>query len=357
MQLIRILTLPILPFYAFIVGLRNWSYNKEIIKSNSFDFPIITVGNLSVGGTGKTPQTEYLIKCLQKEFKVGVLSRGYRRRTKGYLEVMTDMNANSTGDEPLQIKRKFPEAIMCVDEERLNGITSMLIAHPVLDVIVLDDAFQHRAVKAGINILLTTFDEPFFKDRLLPIGDLREFKSGKKRADIIVVTKCPENLNAETQEKYIKAIDATKDQKVFFSNIKYGAFKHVFNQSIIQPQGKVLLVTGIAKPKPMLDHLFKLGLEVEHIEFRDHHRFSKNDIDKIKDIFDNFGADSIITTEKDAVRLYDFKTIIESYELPFIYLEIESQFINDKLVFENTISTYVRANKDNHGIPETENHR
>ena len=283
MQLIRIITLPFLPIYAFITWLRTWSYNKGVIKSNEFDIPIITIGNLSVGGTGKTPHTEYLIRLLKKDVTIGVLSRGYRRKTDGYLEVAADMTAAETGDEPLQMKRKFPEIVMSVDKVRLNGITNMLIDHEAVDVILLDDAFQHRAVRAGINILLTTFKEPYFNDKLLPIGDLREFKSGKKRADIIVVTKCPDDLSQNQIAEFRNKISPETHQMLCFSKIKYGAFFDIQSGGTIKPHGKIVLVTGIANASPMLEHLKSLNLEVEHLEFRDHYSFSEKDIEKIKD--------------------------------------------------------------------------
>lgn len=351
MQFIRIITLPILPFYAFIVAFRNWSYDKGIINSNSFDIPIISVGNLSVGGTGKTPSTEYLIRLLKVDHKLGVLSRGYRRKTKDYLEVEVDMTSTMTGDEPLQMKRKFPEIIMSVDRERLNGITSMLIDHPEIDAILLDDAYQHRAVRPGINILLTTFDEPFFDDKLLPIGDLREFKSGKKRADIVMVTKCPDDLSQDQKNKFKEQLNLGAHQLLCFSKIGYGEMKQLVD-SDFTPSKKVLLVTGIAKPEPLKLHLETQGYTLKHVEFRDHHSFSRTDIANLKDIFDNFEASCIITTEKDATRLKSFESQIRELKLPICFLEIQTEIVDGKAAFDEKIISYVKENKDNHRIPE-----
>ncbi len=352
MLLIRILSLPIVPFYTFIIWLRNFSYNRGWINSNSFDIPVVGVGNLSVGGTGKTPQTEYIIRLLKDEFKVGVVSRGYRRKTQGYMEVEPGLTASLVGDEPLQMKRKFNDAIVCVDESRLSGITNMLIDHDETDVVLLDDCYQHRAIKPGVMIMLTTFDEPFFNDYMIPFGDLREFRSGRKRADLVVVTKCPDDISIEQMEDFIKKMKLEAHQQVFFSKIAYHKCKDVFSGEEFSPAGKVVLLTGIAKSDNMKSELEARGLEVEHMEFRDHHPYSDKDVSKIKDIFNNFGASCVITTEKDAVRLYEFKDVFEAAGIKLVYLEIQSEIINNGEKFDHYIKSYVRENKDKHRVPQ-----
>ena len=351
MQLIRILTLPILPIYALIVWIRNTAYDLGIMKSNKFDIPVIGIGNLSVGGTGKTPATEYIIRLLKNDYNVGVISRGYLRKTKGYLEVLSDMKAWQTGDEPLQMKRKFGDAVKVgVDRQRIHGITNILTDHDGIDVIVLDDAYQHRSVKPGINILLTTWDEPYFKDRIIPIGDLREFRAGKKRADIILVTKCPDSILDADRRTYENALNASENQLVAFASIKYGTFRNSSNNQTVDVS-RALVVTGIANPDPMLKELERRGVEFEHLAFKDHHDFSKNDIEKISNIFDSFAAEWILTTEKDSVRLLKWLPNLKSRNIPVCYLEMEHALIHNKMAFEQRITEYVRENKDNHRIP------
>ncbi len=353
MLLIRILALPILPIFALIVLIRNWSYDRGYLTSNKFDIPIICVGNLSVGGTGKTPHTEYIVNLVKDEVVPSVISRGYKRKTKGYLEVQPEMSALQTGDEPLQIKRKFPSAFVAVAEERLNGITNILIDHEEIDVIVLDDAFQHRAVRAGLNILLTTFDEPFFTDKLMPFGNLREFRKGAKRADILVVTKCPETISSGEIKSYKSQAKSYGIKSIYFSKISYGSFLDMMtNEPLDLTDEKVVLVTGIAEPKPMTDYLDSQNVKYEHLAFRDHHAFSGDDITKIKELFDTFEAKRVLCTEKDAVRLRAFSDKLKELNMPVCFLNITVSFIDDSSQrFNEEILTYVRENKDNHRTP------
>lgn len=318
------------------MSIRNFLYDKGIFKSYSFNIPIIVVGNLSVGGTGKTPQTEYLIRLLSKEFKVAVLSRGYRRKTKGYILANSSSTADTIGDEPFQIFQKFPQIDLAVDSDRRNGIEN-LIKQNKPDVIILDDAFQHRRVKAGFYILLTAFDDLYFNDLVLPAGNLRESKKGAERADVIIVTKCPNNLSDIAQNNIKKKIGINKP--IYFSKIGYA-------DSVIGREGEIstfeikktekLLLAGIAKPKPFFEYL-QTGKDVE-MKFKDHHHFTDEEIERIQTLANN---KIIVTTEKDYVRLKD-KQINKLY-----YLPMESKFVLKGDDFDNQILNYVRKSTRN----------
>lgn len=318
------------------MSIRNFLYDKGIFKSYSFNIPIIVVGNLSVGGTGKTPQTEYLIRLLSKEFKVAVLSRGYRRKTKGYILANSSSTADTIGDEPFQIFQKFPQIDLAVDSDRRNGIEN-LIKQNKPDVIILDDAFQHRRVKAGFYILLTAFDDLYFNDLVLPAGNLRESKKGAERADVIIVTKCPNNLSDIAQNNIKKKIGINRP--IYFSRIGYA-------DSVIGREGEIstfeikktekLLLAGIAKPKPFFEYL-QTGKDVE-LKFKDHHHFTDEEIERIQTLANN---KIIVTTEKDYVRLKD-KQINKLY-----YLPMESKFVLKGDDFDNKILKYVRKSTRN----------
>lgn len=318
------------------MSIRNFLYDKGIFKSYSFNIPIIVVGNLSVGGTGKTPQTEYLIRLLSKEFKVAVLSRGYRRKTKGYILANSSSTADTIGDEPFQIFQKFPQIDLAVDSDRRNGIEN-LIKQNKPDVIILDDAFQHRRVKAGFYILLTAFDDLYFNDLVLPAGNLRESKKGAERADVIIVTKCPNNLSDIAQNNIKKKIGINRP--IYFSRIGYA-------DSVIGREGEIstfeikktekLLLAGIAKPKPFFEYL-QTGKDVE-LKFKDHHHFTDEEIERIQTLANN---KIIVTTEKDYVRLKD-KQINKLY-----YLPMESKFVLKGDDFDNQILNYVRKSTRN----------
>lgn len=318
------------------MSIRNFLYDKGVFKSYSFNTPIIVVGNLSVGGTGKTPQTEYLIRLLSKEFKVAVLSRGYRRKTKGYILANSSSTADTIGDEPFQIFQKFPQIYLAVDSDRRNGIEN-LIKQNKPDVIILDDAFQHRRVKAGFYILLTAFDDLYFNDLVLPAGNLRESKKGAERADVIIVTKCPNNLSDIAQNNIKKKIGLNRP--IYFSKIGYA-------DSVIGSEGEIstveikktekLLLAGIAKPKPFFEYL-QTGKDVE-MKFKDHHHFTDEEIERIQTLANN---KIIVTTEKDYVRLKD-KQINKLY-----YLPMESKFVLKGDDFDNQILNYVRKSTRN----------
>ncbi len=321
MSVLKWFLFPFSIVYWSVTTIRNFLYDNEIFKSKTFAVKVICVGNLSVGGTGKSPMIEYLIDKLKDKYQLAVLSRGYKRKTKGFYEVSVDNTTEEVGDEPLQFKRKFPEQVICVDADRRNGITKILTTYPATDIILLDDAFQHRKVKADYNILLTTYDRPYFKDYLLPLGRLRESRSGAKRAHSIIVTKCPSSLTEHQKNNYKKQIKLLNQQNLGFSSIKYS--ENVKNDSSDLPLSgfdDFILITGIANPKPLLKFLKEHQKTYQHHAYPDHYHFSEKDIEQFK-IFDK----PILTTEKDYVRLKD-SGIEQLYYLP-ITIQVDIDLI------------------------------
>lgn len=331
MSLLRKILFPFAILYGFITSIRNFLFDKRFFKSYSFHIPVIAVGNLSVGGTGKTPQIEYLIRLLSEKYKVAVLSRGYKRSTEGFILADDKATASSIGDEPFQFYSKFPNIQVAVDANRKNGIEKLVLLQDKPDIILLDDAFQHRKVKAGFYILLTAYDDLFCNDFILPFGNLREPSSGKKRADMIIVTKCPEDLSELAQQKIREKLKVK--QQVFFTTIQYDDF--IFGNdsqllvSEIQSESKVL-VAGIAKPKLFFD--FLKNEKDETFVFPDHHHFSKQDCEQI---LAQANGREIVTTEKDFVRL---NGLLPKSQL--FYLPIKSKFLNSKNI-DKTIIDYV----------------
>ena len=324
MKLIRKITFPFVPIYYAVTSLRNKLYDLGIKKSMSYDFPIICVGNLSVGGTGKTPMVEYLIRLLKNNYRVATLSRGYKRKTKGFYLADETSTVNTLGDEPFQFFDKFKnDIIVAVDANRNNGIDNLRkLANPP-EVILLDDAFQHRKVKAGFNILLTTYSNLYADDGVLPTGNLREPKNGAKRADIIVVTKCPKSIRESEKTKIIKKLNIENDQHVFFSFIEYVEEVISFERHINLIDLKdFTLVTGIANANTLVEFLKGKKLNFNHLNFGDHHDFTET---QIKDLETN---SLIVTTEKDFMRLKHFKSLESKlYYLPIVIgLDDEPKF-------------------------------
>lgn len=333
---------------------RNGLYNSKVFKSSKFDFPIITIGNLSVGGTGKTPHTEYMIRLLKDEFKVGTLSRGYGRQTAVYTEAKEKPSARLVGDEPAQFKRKYKDIVVAVEKKRVLGVIQMLYNHPDLNVILLDDAFQHRAIEGGMSVLLTEYHKPYSKDLIVPVGSLREARKGAKRAQIIIVTKCPEDISENEKEMLRNELKPDKHQQVFFTKIKYGEIKNVFTGERISAdlnEYQLMVLTGIANPTPLYNYLEKNSVTYIKKAYRDHYRFSKKDAKDISEIFGTFtGSNKIIlTTEKDATRIVEVE---EMKDLPIFSIAIEVEFMNqeEKNRFNNTIISYVRDNKADSSI-------
>jgi tetraacyldisaccharide 4'-kinase len=332
MILLRKLLFPLAILYGIITAVRNYLYDQGILKSYSFDIPVIAVGNLSIGGTGKTPQIEYLIRLLSPNYKVATLSRGYKRKSKGFILADANANAEILGDEPFQYFQKFPQIQVAVDANRRNGITQLLAQKEKPEVILLDDAFQHRKVKAGFYILLTAYEELYCDDILLPAGNLRESRSGAQRANMIIVTKCPVNMSEIAQQNIKRKIGL--DVSVFFSYVDYD--EEVCNTNERLPVEKVkhqekLLLAGIAKPKPFFDYL-NSGNDVV-MTFADHHHFSESDILAIKN---KANGKIIVTTEKDFVRLRARDLASQLY-----YLPIKSMLLNKADFFDKTILDYV----------------
>ncbi|QFG52452.1 tetraacyldisaccharide 4'-kinase [Chryseobacterium sp.] len=328
--------------YHLGTGIRNTLYNVGIKKSTRFRTPIINVGNLSVGGSGKSPMVMYLADLLSRNYRTGVLSRGYGRVTKGYAIVNYESNYKMVGDEAMQLFERFRNRfVIGVSEERVPG-AKKIIEDMDLEVLVLDDAYQHRAIKAGFNILMTDYNDPYFKDHILPAGDLRESRSGASRAQIIVVSKCPAELTDEKRQYYISRIRPQHYQKVFFSSISYD--EQVFSLSKSIPDNNlayydILLITGIANPKPLTEHLAKFSQRVTHLKFKDHHDFSEDDIKKILSEYKKLGEYRLIlTTEKDFVRLKTFDML---RDLVF-YWPINVN-IDKREDFNQAILNYIRS--------------
>lgn len=337
MIILRYLLFPFSILYGWIISIRNFLFDKGILKSYSFDIPIIAVGNLSVGGTGKTPQIEYLIRLLSSNYKIATLSRGYKRKSEGFVLADSNSNAQILGDEPFQIHQKFPNIHVAVDAQRKNGIEQLLKLDTKPEVILLDDAFQHRKVKAGFYILLSSFDDLYFNDFMLPTGNLRESRSGAKRANVIIITKCPKDLSELAQENIIKKIGL--NIPIFFSFIDYDS--EVYNEFESKKVKEIidvdkLLLAGIAKPEPFFAYL-QAEKNVKLV-YPDHHHFSEKDIEEIKNKANN---KLIITTEKDYVRLknQNLKSLF--------YLPIKSSFISKGDDFNQTILNYVGTSTRN----------
>jgi len=334
---------------------RNRLYDWKIVSSTSFNIPIISVGNLSVGGTGKTPHIEYLIRLLKNEFYIATLSRGYGRKTRGFIMADTQSKSTDIGDEPQQFKNKFNKLRVAVDEKRVRGVKKLIELYPSLQAVLLDDAFQHRSITPGLAILLTDFNKIYINDYMVPTGALREFKSGAQRADIIIVTKCPEILLPIERRRIIDELKPQTYQHVYFSFIKYGDFipmneKHnpLSKEYYFERNFSVLLVTGIASTSGLLYYLKDKIKNLTHLKFSDHHNFGNNDIEKIKMTYETIRSENkiILTTEKDAMRLSDnkFASILDN--IPIFYIPIEIIFHNkDKELFNEQILHYVRANQ------------
>jgi tetraacyldisaccharide 4'-kinase len=334
MNLFRKILFPFAILYGFITSIRNFLFDNGILKSYSYDVPIIAVGNLSVGGTGKTPQIEYLIRLLSPKYKVVTLSRGYKRKSEGFILADASSTAEILGDEPFQFYKKFKNILVAVDADRKNGIERLLSQTSKPEVILLDDAFQHRKVKAGFYILLTSYEDLYSNDFILPTGNLRESRSGAKRANLVVVTKCPENLLHNEIDEIKSKLKLASNQEIFFSFVEYDASVYASDKTIrvdeIRNVDKLLLA-GIAKPEPFFEYLQKQNDVC--LKYADHHHFTEKDLTEIKSKAQN---KVVITTEKDYVRLKD--------SLPkeqLFYLPIRSAFLSDSEDFDNIITNYV----------------
>jgi tetraacyldisaccharide 4'-kinase len=348
------LLFPFSLIYGFVVIIRNFLFDIGILPQEKFPMPIICVGNLTVGGTGKTPHTELLINILkEKGYKVAVLSRGYKRKTKGFVIAGKNSTATEIGDEPSQIKSKFKDVVVAVDGDRIRGIKKLIeLENP--DVILLDDAFQHRYVKPGLSILLTDYNRLFTRDFMLPSGRLREPRYGKNRADIIIVTKCPYEINNNEFSALKKEISPKANQQIYFSTYKYKEIKPVFVEEILNPLyledvNSILLVSGIVSPKALKEYLSNFAENVESLEYPDHHFFTENDFYNILETFKRIttGNKIIIVTEKDAARLRNSDLPSElKKSLYSIGIEV-AMLQNKEKEFKSNINNYVSKNKKN----------
>jgi tetraacyldisaccharide 4'-kinase len=339
--------------YWMIVVLRNKLYDWKILKSKSFSTKVISVGNLSVGGTGKSPTIEYLIRLLKDDFRISTLSRGYGRRTKGFVEANSHSSPEEIGDEPTQFKQKFNEITVTVCEDRAQALQDL---EKRFDVVLMDDAFQHRRVKPGIQILLFDYNKIFDTDWMMPLGNLREPMKGRSRANIILVTKTPKIFSPMERRRVESKIQVYPHQQVFYSYLKYGELSplHEHPQESLKTfenldkKTQIILITGIANPSLLLAHFEQLKLKnLVHLDYPDHYRFTQADIEKIRNTYTGIASDNkiIITTEKDAMRLRHPKFENALKELPVYYLPIESELHEkDKEAFDQIILNYVRSN-------------
>jgi tetraacyldisaccharide 4'-kinase len=347
---------PISLLYGMIIWFRNRLFDFKILKSTEYSLPIISVGNITVGGTGKTPHVEYLINLLNDEFKIAVLSRGYKRKTSGFFLGMETSTASDIGDEPLQIKQKFANVIVAVDGNRNRGIQKLLKISHDLNAVILDDAFQHRYVLPGLSILIVDYNNLIKTDFLLPYGRLREPASERVRADIIIISKCPVDIKPIDQRLLEMELKMFAYQKVHYTTIKYGepipVFKKVAKETSIQTLKKlnpvIFMLTGIANPKPLKDYLNSISENIIELNYPDHYNFTAKDM---HGLIEKFSADTgknkyIITTEKDAMRLQQFTDLEEEIKAAMYYIPVYVQFLeNDEKAFNHYITTYVRNNK------------
>lgn len=359
MSALKFLLMPFAWLYGWVIRFRHWLFNTGILKSQTFDIPLIGVGNLSMGGTGKTPTVEYIIRLLVNKFHIATLSRGYGRQTKGFLLANQFSHYSDIGDEPLQYFKKFKKAAnvkVAVDEKRKRGIRQLMDNNDLLDVILLDDVFQHRYVKPGLSILLTDFHKLYRNDYLLPVGSLRDTVSVAKNADIIIVTKSPKVLSPITRENIIEILKPASHQKLYFSYLTYGNFIALPSTDEIKlPESfnTILLFTGIANSYPLQEYLMDKCNELKVIDFPDHHAFKPKDLLKIRNMFDDIFTSKkiLVTTEKDAMRLMNSPYLSELKFLPIFYVPVKIEMHNpDKLEFDNQILNYVRKNRQNSTI-------
>lgn len=346
-SIVRIFLYPFALLYGAIVWLRNRMYDAKFFSSIEFSVPVITVGNLSTGGTGKTPHVEYLIRLLQYQYRVATMSRGYKRHTQGFLVADANTNALRIGDEPMQYHMKYPELVVSVAEERMIGIPALLQRRPDVDVIVLDDAYQHRSVKAGLNILITDYSRPFYNDHILPFGSLRESRTAYKRANIIVVSKCPPELTREQAKIIEDKIAPLPHQQVIFTGIHYEMPYDLLTREPINPTGKhIVLVCGIARPEPLIAFLKNNAKDVHTLSYKDHHYFVTPDLEEMKAAYDNWDVTDkiILTTEKDAARLYLHADKLRNWGITIAVLPIAvTVLLNKEQQLNATILQYVDA--------------
>jgi tetraacyldisaccharide 4'-kinase len=352
----NILLYPFSLIYGLIIWIRNSLFDIQIIKSTEFPIPVISVGNITVGGTGKTPHIEYLAELLKDEFTVATLSRGYKRKSRNFIIADSQSEISDIGDEPLQIKNKFPNIHVAVDRRRVNGVRELMRRVPELDVILLDDAYQHRHISPGLSLLLIDFNRPISEDCLLPAGQLREQGYERRRANIILITKCPDRLKPIERRIIIKDLKLFPFQHLFFTKLIYGEPLPLFSdtknpirlEDMKAAKPQILMVTGIAGPRLFKKHLRSISPQIKELNYPDHHAYSDKDLTRIIRTFDEMpgGEKLIFTTEKDAMRLRKFTNIASPIREKFFYIPVGIEILNEELEnFNNQIRNYVRDNK------------
>ena len=352
-QIKHIVLFPISLFYGLVVWIRNWLFDSEILPTTSFNIPIISVGNLAVGGTGKTPHTEFILTILQDDCKIAMLSRGYKRKTKGFYIADKNSDSQILGDEPFQVHQKFPKVTVAVDEKRVNGVKKLQSLLPDLQLVVLDDAFQHRFIQSGLSILLTDYANIYTHDLLLPAGSLREWHSGSKRANIIVVTKCPTDLSPIDMRLLEMELKPENNQLLFFSAFVYDNLVPVFPDSdtekitinqLKENNIAVLLVAGIVSPAPIVDYLRGFTKNIETLFFDDHHDFQSKDFSLIFNKFESILSTDkiIIVTEKDAARIQSNPSFPKELKSRTFALPVRVEILhNQESLFIQKIKSYV----------------
>ncbi len=353
MKYLRWLLFPFSLLYGLVVIIRNWCYDTGVFKSQSFAIPVISVGNLEVGGAGKSPMTEYLIRLFKPDYKIATLSRGYGRKTTGFATATATATATLVGDEPAQFKHKFPEITVAVCEKRAEGINQLLPHH---DLIVLDDAYQHRAVKPGFSILLFDYNRIHQPHLLLPAGNLREPYNGRKRANVLIVSKCPDTLSISDQNRLTTQLQPFNYQQVFFTSIAYQSLLDMdgnVSGKVIDEDTAIFLLTGIANADPLVRHLKNYTSAIIHHNYPDHHQFSLKNISKLADEFLARPAQKklIITTEKDAQRLGEQALQPLVNQLPVLVMPIGINFLNNgQQQFDQLVINYVTEHTKHHAI-------
>ncbi len=347
-MIVRILLLPFTILYGIAIGVRNFLYASRIMTRSRFDFPIICVGNLSAGGTGKTPHIEWLIRLLDNDYKLAVLSRGYKRKTTGYVLAGETATPETIGDEPYQIAQNFPNVTVAVSENRVLGIPHLLGDAAETEVVLMDDGLQHLPIKPGFSIILTDYHHPFYNDWLLPSGRLREFRSGYQKGQIVIVTKCPPALSKEEQQHITDCIKPQQGQSVFFTTLQYSELKPVFNQQLPAKIDTILAVSGIASPNLFHSELKTRSAHLSTLVYSDHQHYSSLVLTEIAEKYSTLNNAIIVTTQKDAVKLHSETGQNILGNLPVFYLPVEVKLLNNhEDDFKKLLTSYIASEQQN----------
>lgn len=349
MKLPPLISVPLSWLYGMVVHIRHKLFDLKILRSEEFDIPVVCIGNLTVGGTGKTPVAELLIERFSEHYRVGVLSRGYRRRTKGFVLSTPTSSARTIGDEPRQMKLKYPSVPVAVCEKRAEGIRLLRKAHPEIELIILDDAFQHRYVEPWVNILLMDYNNPVYRDRLLPWGRLRDTRNQIHRANFVLVTKCPDDLNPLDMRIVINSLGLFPYQSLYFTRMRQGEITPLFADRVVgkvREGDPVIAMSGIANPVPLLESLRKRFDVVAELTFDDHHTYRLSDMRRLEALFAAYPDAVVLTTEKDAVKLTNRKKVPEAVQQRLYYVPIHVSFVADsESEFLRQLELYVRTNQ------------